>query len=121
MNLKEDFGKKFITEVRDRTLDYYEKLSDGAMKSQLDKDLYTRICSLPDDDKAFLKEMISLITDVSLHNMMSFIENEPSSEWRIIHQESGIDLSESSDGLSGELYSDKGWIAKYSKYDNLIR
>ena len=35
-------------------------------------------------------------------------------------EKKGVDLKEVSDGLSGELYTEDGWIQKFSEYDELI-
>lgn len=121
VDFKEDFGKKIIEEVRDRTLDYYKRLSRAEVKSQTDRDLSDRIQLLSEKERALLKEIVFLIVDMSLHNMMSFFESEPTSGWRIILHSSGIDLADISDGLCGELYSEEGWISRYSKYDSTLK
>ena len=44
--------------------------------------------------------------------MLFMIEGDP--ELQLIFQ--GVDLKEVSDGLSGELYTEDGWIQKFSEY-----
>ena len=60
--------------------------------------------------------MGTLLTDMSLHNVLSMIES--SDEIDVIVNEDGnkISVKDVSDGLAGELYSEDGWLLKYSKY-----
>ena len=37
--------------------------------------------------------------------------------YRSLDDTSWLSIAQESDGLSGELYGDNGWVAKYSKYD----
>lgn len=114
MNSKEIFGRKLIEGVRDRTLDHYQKISRAEMKAQADRALSDKIQSLTDSERELLQDVVCLIADLSLHNMMILFEHEPLSGWRIVHHSDGVDLADSSDGLCGELYSEEGWIARYS-------
>ena len=60
--------------------------------------------------------MIPEIVDFSLDSMLFMFEGHP--DLQLVFQ--GVDLKEVSDGLSGELYTEDGWIQKFSKYDELI-
>lgn len=120
IDVKEDFGRKLIEEVRDRTLEYYRRLSMSELRSQRDRMLSEKIQLLTDKERELLQEVVFCITDLSLHNIMFLFESEPPSGWRIILHPEEIDLAEVSDGLCGELYSETGWISRYSKYESTL-
>ena len=44
------------------------------------------------------------------------MESEPDLDITIKHNNLVLNASEISDGLSGELYSDDGWISQFSQY-----
>ena len=56
--------------------------------------------------------LISEVVDQSIHNMLELVEEHP--EVALLFN--GVELRKISDGLSGELYTDDGWVYKYSKY-----
>ena len=111
-----EFGKILITEVRDGTIDSMNKMIDGTMKGTIDKLIRKKISILDKEQIEVLKWLIPEIVDFSLDSMLFMFEGHP--DLQLVFQ--GVDLKEVSDGLSGELYTEDGWIQKFSKYDELI-
>ena len=111
-NILDEFGKILITEVRDGTIDSMNKMIDGTMKGTTAKLIRKKIAILNEEQIEVLKELILEIVDCSLDSMLFMIEGDP--ELQLIFQ--GVDLKEVSDGLSGELYTEDGWIQKFSEY-----
>lgn len=110
-NNLETFGEVFINEVRDRTIRVFDKRVDGIMKDTGSQELYREVQLLNDSQRGLIHKIISQVTDLSLHNMLCMFEE---------HEEvalvmNGENITEASDGLSGELYTEDGWIKKYSK------
>lgn len=61
-------------------------------------------------------KLVPTVVDTSLHYFLDMIDS--SDEIKLLFKEGDlnyIDIKELSDGLAGELYSDEGWIAKFSK------
>ena len=114
-----DFGKEFINKVRDCTLSDFEMIVTGKMKSEEALSLHKKIMSLSPENMVILKEVVKNIIDRELFNILNFFEQ--SDEYLISHidNDTYINLNELSDGLAGELYSDNGWIAKYSEFKDL--
>jgi hypothetical protein len=110
MYSKDDFGKDLIKEVRDRTIRQYHKKTSGLMKSEDDQALFRRYESLDESAKEFIKDLIPMIVDTSLHNTLCMIEDSDN----FILTVGEDDIRNVSDGLAGELYTEDGWIAKYS-------
>ena len=111
-----EFGKILITEVRDGTIDSMNKMIDGTMKGTTAKLIRKKIAILNNEQIEILKWLIPEIVDFSLDSMLFMFEGHP--DLQLVFQ--GVDLKEVSDGLSGELYTEDGWIQKFSKYDELI-
>ena len=110
MYSKDDFGKDLIKEVRDRTIRQYYKKISCLMKSEDDQALFRRYESLDEGAKKFIKDLIPMIVDTSLHNTLCMIEDSENFILTIGED----DIRDISDGLTGELYTEDGWIAKYS-------
>ena len=115
-NILDEFGKILITQVRDGTIDSMNKMIDGTMKGTTAKLIRKKIAILNNEQIEILKWLIPEIVDFSLDSMLFMFEGHP--DLQLVFQ--GVDLKEVSDGLSGELYTEDGWIQKFSKYDELI-
>ena len=111
-----EFGKILIKEVRDNVINSMNESIDGKRKGIAAQLIKKKIAILNEEQIEVLKELILEIVDCSLDSMLFMIEGDP--ELQLIFQ--GVDLKEVSDGLSGELYTEDGWIQKFSKYDELI-
>ncbi|STZ56295.1 Uncharacterised protein [Moraxella lacunata] len=112
MNTLSEFGKNLICNVRDPVLSDLEKLIDGQIKSEQDTLFHQRISQLSPDEILLLKELSTYLVDKTLHNLLFIFEN--SDNCLILSDDKN--LAEISDGLCGELYTDDGWIGKFSQY-----
>ncbi len=110
MYSKDDFGRDLIEEVRDRTIRLYDKKLSGAMKAEEDQALYEQYRSLDENAKIFVKNLIPMIVDTSMHNTLCMIEDSDDFVLSI----GDDDVRDLSDGLAGELYTDDGWISRFS-------
>lgn len=112
MNRKLDyFGKILIENVRDRSINQMELRINGRMKDEDSKKIYSRIQQLNKEQVELIEEMIPKIIDLTLHNMLFMFEQYP--EIKLLIEKD--DLNEESDGLAGELYTEDGWIERFSK------
>ena len=107
----ECFGKSLMKNVRDRSINQMELRINGKMMDEDSKDIYLKIEKLGREEKELIEEIIPQIVDITLHNMLFMIEEEEEIKLMVGNQE----LKEASDGLCGELYSEDGWIKKFSK------
>ncbi len=103
-NYLEEFGKIFIKEVRDRTIDVFDRKTQGLMKSKESQLLFERVNKLNDEQKSLISDIIPQIVDLSIHNMLCLFEEHD--EFQIIV--GGENIADISDGLSGELYTSDG-------------
>ena len=107
-----EFGKILIKEVRDNVINSMNESIDGKRKGIAAQLIKKKIAILNEEQIEVLKELILEIVDCSLDSILFMIEGDP--ELQLIFQ--GVDLKEVSDGLSGELYTEDGWIQKFSEY-----
>lgn len=111
-----NFGEEFISEVRDSTIENMEMILSGKMKSEEARKLFQKVKDLDEETQSIVREFIFKTIDNGLFNTLTFFEQ--SEEYAIQYQDEDNteNLNDLSDGLAGELYSDNGWITKYSKY-----
>ena len=110
MSALDEFGKIFMEETRDVSIRIMDKKIDGTMKGEGQKEFNEKISGFTDEQKEILKFVVSETVEQVLHNFLFMVEE---------HEEIGllyndVNLNEESDGLAGELYTEDGWIEKYS-------
>ena len=117
----DEFGSLIIRRVRDAAIRDWYMMLDGSMKGELASKVGAMITSFSEDDKKVLTRLIPMIVDTALHHALWTLEGE-SRVGLCYESETGekVDIKTSSDGLSGELYSSEGWIAKFSCYADPI-
>ena len=108
----EIFGKKFIERVRDDGIEYWEQVFENKMKDQGSKELHRLISDFKEEDQKIIMKLLIKTIDQSLHDILWFFET--SEKFSILDNETHEKLDEESDGLAGELYSEEGWIQKFS-------
>ena len=106
----EEFGEIFIKEVRDRTIDLFDRKMQGLMRSKESQLLFEKMNKLNEEQKSLIRDIIPQIVDLSMHNMLDLFEEHD--EFQVIV--GGENIADVSDGLSGELYTSDGWIEKFS-------
>ena len=104
------FGKLLIEEVRDKTIRGFDMRVAGKMRDMSSLKLFEEIQQL-DGASKIVEKIIPQIVDLSIHNLLCMIEEDPN----VVLQIENENLSEISDGLAGELYTEDGWIQRFSK------
>jgi hypothetical protein len=117
--LLEKFGQILMSEVRDKAIEKYEMIATGALKSIPAMELNKKLSSFSDEQLSIVRQVVASSIDDVIYNFL----------WMLEQHEDDIDLTCSededstkenvrniSDGLSGELYTEDGWIEKFSNY-----
>lgn len=118
--LLENFGETYISETRDIVFRQFIKTINNQMKSEFDKKLFSIFQNTTEEEKKQLCNCVLSVIDSSLHHFLWMIEQSDDFDLIAKTDEGNISLKEVSDGLCGELYTEDGWISKYSKYPNLL-
>ena len=114
MDALDEFGKIFIEETRDISIENMDNMIDGTLKGETSKAIQEKVNNFTDEQKEVLKYIVSKTVDNVLDNFLFMIEQHE--EIALLYNK--INLNEESDGLSGELYTEDGWIEKYSSQLN---
>lgn len=105
-------GQLLMHEVRDLTIENWNRVLSGRMKDNESQALFN---SLEPNIRSIIKEMVPKIVDTCIHYSLSLFETEQGLRLAV-QSEAGelTDVAMLSDGLSGELYTENGWIARFS-------
>lgn len=105
----EAFGRAVIEEVRDSAIEHWTQILDGRMRGATAQETLSALVAAKtpvEGAKAILPDVVNTV----LHRFMQLLEDEQISiRWN------GTDVAEESDGLAGELATQKGWIARFSR------
>ncbi|MDB5123562.1 MAG: hypothetical protein JWP94_1691 [Mucilaginibacter sp.] len=117
MEKLESLGKEIIENLRDLSIEEYLAIKKGSLKSRDAQNIYKIFSSVNKKDQDKIDKIVFNVIDRVLHNALWMFEQ--SKDFTITDKNlisPNEDIVEESDGLSGELYSEDGWIEKYSKF-----
>ena len=112
MNNLEKFGKIFICDVRDKTIRSFNKIFSGEMKGTTAETIHDLTKNFSEVDQEKVQNIITIVIDQCMHNMLFMAEEHEEIELKY----NDDNLVDESDGLAGELYTEDGWIEKYSEF-----
>jgi hypothetical protein len=106
-----------MTEVRDRAINQWFGTIEGRMKSPRSREIFERFHHLAFEEEEYLKTLFTEVVDTTLHFLLSLADEKDKIDI-ILHTKSdtAVNIRSISDGLAGELYSDNGWISRFSKF-----
>ena len=108
-------GELLMTRVRDKAISDWDKILDGRMKGATADRVRSELAAGTGEPVAILRRLIPLVVDTTLHHLLWTLEQEKSLNLSIGVEGDVIPSArEASDGLSGELYGTRGWIARFS-------
>lgn len=110
-NILDYFGNKLMQEVRDETISSLDMMIDDKMKGSTAQQIREKISTFNEEQLMTIKWLIPKITDLSLHNLLMMVEQNDDIKVMV----GDNDIKEDSDGLEGELYTEDGWISRFSK------
>lgn len=114
------FGELLISQVRDKTIEQWERIMSGEVKSKRALNIYNEIqLELNEPARVLVTNLITQAVDSTLHNFLYMCEQQDNidilfKDGEETGNEEEINIKEVSDGLTGELYTEDGWILSYS-------
>ncbi|WP_032139593.1 hypothetical protein [Rickettsia tamurae] len=116
--LLDKFGSVYIDFVRDGVLTQMLGILNNTTKAN--KILAQKVNEISNESKEIIEIIVQETLDRCLHYTLFMLQEYEDEMALIMYDEdhNQYSLAEISDGLCGELYSEDGWIAKYSKYPN---
>jgi len=115
-----DFGKILISDVRDPAIDTFLRIANKQARAPAEIDLQKMLEVFDDKQMEAVRKIVFCSIDDMLHNFLWMIEQHEENIELNYNGDDGQKMSnlrDISDGLSGELYSEDGWIARFSEYE----
>ena len=109
------FGEMIVRKVRDTAIDEWDDTIDGKMKSGRAQRVRESLSDFGAERLGILHWLVPQIVDTTLHHLLWTLEQEARVEVAVRTPSSVVpNLRDASDGLAGDLYGDRGWIARFS-------
>lgn len=117
--LLDSFGQEFISSIRDQSIFEFEAILNGRMKPKSSIELSNEIKAFDENQINVLKKVVFNSIDSVIYNVLNMLEQNEENMKLLISQDGNDEknILELSDGLSGELFTENGWIEKFSKYE----
>ena len=114
------FGKILMTQVRDEALDDWKMMLQGKMKGETAEAVRKAISKVDDKGVQVFVSLLPEVVDTVRHHLLLTIEHNEDIRLDLVRDgEIAEELRALSDGLPGELYGKRGWIARFSKSKEL--
>jgi len=110
------FGELLMTDLRDRTIDFFELLMKGHWKGSELQQLQFEMQSFDEKQIEIFRRVLIRSLDSGLHDFLFKLQEQADFDNEIEINVQGINIIQASDGLHGELFTEDGWFANYSKY-----
>jgi len=109
------FGELLVRKVRNEAIDDWRMIVDGTMCSQRAQRLRDLLSIFDSEQKERFMELAPEIVDSVLHHLLWMLEQTEDVDVGVRLADGRLrSVRDESDGLSGELYGDHGWIARFS-------
>ncbi|MGG3283605.1 hypothetical protein [Paenibacillus solani] len=115
------FGEFLMEELRDKIIERFEMINAGLLKSPSTQRLIQDYNQFNKDQREIIQRVLINSIDSGIHDFLFKIQEEQDMNKRIKIKVNDIDIAVESDGLHGELFTEDGWIQKYSKYEGNTR
>ena len=111
------FGALVIRQLRDSSIDHFDRLAGQQHKAPALLDLQRRLSELPDDVQSIIRDCVVSCVDTGLHDLLFGLVESHDADDGIAVIVDGTNIADASDGLHGEQFTDDGWIAKFVAFD----
>ena len=110
------FGELLMTRVRDKAISQWRRVVTGQMAA--DEAEAKKLARLDPAAQSVFLSLVPNVVDTVLHHLLWTLEQSEDVRMLVQAGNEQIDsLADESDGLAGELYSEHGWIARFSKIE----
>lgn len=119
--LLDDFGSELMLEARDEAVAVLDRLVEGRDESDRGRRMSSLLGELSAREVEACRALALEAVDITLHYVLWMFER--SDRFDIVDrrpQEQPVSVRDLSDGLSGELYTEDGWIARFSRFGQAV-
>ena len=110
------FGEFYVRNLRDKMLHDLDMLLSGSWKAPGVQDIQQRLAKLPEDTRDLIRETAEHMVIAGMHDLLFSLQEEADNDGAIRLVVDGVEVAKESDGMHGEIFSDQGWIARFSQY-----
>ena len=114
--LLNEFGKRLIQNVRDRTILQWKKILSGQMKAEHWIQTRSHLKNICNNAEELSDILVPEVAESMLFHLLQWFDEEE--QFRItaeIDDKKTANLAEESDGFAGELFTEDGWISRFGK------
>lgn len=109
-------GRILMTRVRDKSVSEWDRIVAGEMKDASSRQIHSDLHQLGDASAAMVSRLIPAVVDTVIHHLLWTLEQEQRLDLVVRLEKASVsNLRDVSDGLPGELYTEEGWIARFSR------
>lgn len=112
----DDFGEFIVQQMRDKGIEFYDKLEKGSWRAPSLMAIQESLNMFEEEQLVILRKCVIETLDTALHDFLFALQENHENEGTVQLLVNSEDIAGLSDGLNGELFSEDGWISKYSKY-----
>lgn len=106
-----------MTETRDETIKMFHAIVEGSIRSERAQRLHEEFATLGSEGAEKAEHLTRAFIDETLHNVLWMFER--SDRFDVVERRPDgaiVSVKGASDGLSGELYTADGWLARFSSF-----
>lgn len=109
-------GQRLMHEVRDRAIVQWDHTIEGRIRGVMGRAAAEKLAGLQPEHVEALRWLIPRIVDTTLHHVLWWLEGDESVDLVVLAgTEGSASARDTSDGLCGELYTEDGWIMRFSR------
>ena len=110
------FGQFLMKNFRDNAIYKINSLFEGHSKAPAYQKLQNSLKPIKDEEKEIIKKAFIISLDSGLHDFLFSLQESTDNKEGIEVLVNGTNIASQSDGLQGELFTEDGWLSKYSEY-----
>jgi hypothetical protein len=122
----DEFGR-LLMEQRDTAILHHEWAVDGTSRAVGYDERHAALERMTDDDRATVMREVIHAVDETIHHILWMFERHDVLGFDVVYHETGVEaqsspmsVSDMSDGLGAEPFTEDGWITAYSRYEDLV-
>ncbi len=109
------FGENLMSYGRDLAIREWDRVLDGTAKGVTARAAAKKLSGITGKQMEAIRWLIPHIVDTTLDYVLWWLEQEKSVEVLVkVGSQSPTDVAKESDGLPAELYTERGWIRRFS-------
>lgn len=114
----DQFGQLLVAGLYDRVAWYLEHVFSAHMKGPMQQELAAAYHCLDEQSKDAVRKFATEAMTSMLADTLIFFDEQSLPIQFTTSEGETINICEMSDGIGAELFTDEGWIARFSKYKN---